>query len=107
MILLAAFGSLADGYQTGMKGKLTLLVGAAVGYVAGTAAGRQRYEQLKSAARRTAENPKVQEKASEVQHKVAEAASKVTHAAAEKVRGSDDETTEPSPPVTSTGYPLE
>lgn len=91
-----------------MKGKLTLLVGAVAGYVVGTAAGRQRYEQLKAAARRTAENPKVQEAASEVQHKVTEAASKVTHAAAGKIRSNGGGSTpESSPPVTSTGYPLE
>jgi hypothetical protein len=62
-----------------------LLTGLAVGYVAGSAAGRQRYEQLKVQAKRAMENPKVQGAASEVQHRATEMASKVTHAAADKV----------------------
>jgi hypothetical protein len=35
-----------------MKRKLTLLTGAAIGYVFGTAAGRQRFEQIKAQAKR-------------------------------------------------------
>jgi hypothetical protein len=46
-----------------MKGKITLLVGGAVGYVLGTRAGRERYEQIKSQAQGIWNNPKVQEKA--------------------------------------------
>lgn len=43
-----------------MKGKLLFLVGLAVGYVFGTRAGRQRYEQLKSAAQNLWESEPVQ-----------------------------------------------
>lgn len=43
-----------------MKTKLTLLVGGAVGYVFGTKAGRQRYEQIRRAAGRMAQRPEVQ-----------------------------------------------
>ncbi|MEV1006152.1 hypothetical protein [Streptomyces sp. NPDC049881] len=39
--------------------KLTFIAGAAVGYVLGARAGRERYEQLRLAARRLAENPAV------------------------------------------------
>ena len=46
-----------------MKGKITLLVGGAVGYVLGSRAGRQRYEQIKSQAQTIWNNPKVQDKA--------------------------------------------
>jgi hypothetical protein len=50
-----------------MKGKITLLVGGAVGYVLGTRAGRQRYEQIKSQARSVWASPKVQKKATQAQ----------------------------------------
>lgn len=43
--------------------KLTILVSGALGYVLGTRAGRERYEQIKSLATRVKENPTVQEKA--------------------------------------------
>ena len=83
-----------------MKGKLMLLTGVAIGYVAGSAAGRQRYEQLKIQAKRAMESPKVQGAASEVQHRATEMASKVTHAAADKVGRSRE-----SEPAYSTSTP--
>ena len=43
--------------------KLSLLIAAAAGYVLGTRAGRERYEQIKKAATRVKEDPRVQEKA--------------------------------------------
>lgn len=43
--------------------KLTLLVAAGVGYVLGTRAGRERYEQIKRTALRVKDDPRVQEKA--------------------------------------------
>lgn len=43
-----------------MRTRLTLLAGAAVGYVFGTKAGRQRYEQIRRAAGRMAQRPEVQ-----------------------------------------------
>lgn len=43
--------------------KLTILLSGAVGYVLGTRAGRERYEQIKSMASRVKEDPRVQEKA--------------------------------------------
>jgi hypothetical protein len=46
-----------------MKAKIPLLVGGAVGYVLGTRAGRERYEQIKTQAQTIWNNPKVQEKA--------------------------------------------
>ncbi|MFD0686694.1 YtxH domain-containing protein [Actinomadura fibrosa] len=41
--------------------KYTFIAGAAIGYVLGTRAGRERYEQLKRLSRQVSENPKVQE----------------------------------------------
>jgi hypothetical protein len=80
--------------------KLSLLAAAAAGYVLGSRAGRERYEQIKSGARRVSQNPKVQS----VAHKAQDAATQQAAAAAElakdkvtsvastaadKVRGSD------------------
>ncbi|CAM5553306.1 YtxH domain-containing protein [Streptomyces abikoensis] len=42
-----------------MRYRLTFMVGAAVGYVLGARAGRERYEQLRKGARRVAQNPAV------------------------------------------------
>jgi hypothetical protein len=40
-----------------MKGKLGLAVGLAAGYVLGTRAGRERYQQLTASAKRLADDP--------------------------------------------------
>ena len=46
-----------------MKGKWAFFVGLGVGYVLGSRAGRQRYEQIVAAARRVKDNPTLQEAA--------------------------------------------
>jgi hypothetical protein len=46
-----------------MKYRATFIVGAAVGYVLGTRAGKERYEQIKRASNRVAENLQLQETA--------------------------------------------
>jgi hypothetical protein len=43
-----------------MRYRFMFLAGLAVGYVVGTRAGRERYEQMVKAARKVAENPTVQ-----------------------------------------------
>lgn len=88
-----------------MKFKLTLLIGAAIGYVLGSAAGRQRYEQIKALSKRFAQNPTVQAAASEATHKAADAASKVTHAAASKVGLNGKESESEFAGAGPTGYP--
>ena len=45
-----------------MKGKILLLVGLGVGYVLGTRAGRERYEQIKDAASKLWNDPRVQKR---------------------------------------------
>ncbi len=45
--------------------KLMLLVAGGVGYVLGTRAGRERYEQIKKTATRVKNDPRVQEKATQ------------------------------------------
>ncbi|EME99310.1 YtxH domain-containing protein [Streptomyces mobaraensis NBRC 13819 = DSM 40847] len=42
-----------------MRYRLTFIAGAAVGYVLGARAGRERYEELRKGARRIAQNPAV------------------------------------------------
>ncbi|MFF4581002.1 YtxH domain-containing protein [Streptomyces sp. NPDC001373] len=42
-----------------MRYKVTFLAGVVLGYVVGTAAGRERYEEMKKSARRFAQNPVV------------------------------------------------
>jgi len=86
--------------------KLTLLVAAAAGYVLGSRAGRERYEQIKTQATKTWNNPKVQDVVddvstqakqagadlgSKVGSKVAEAAVDVKDKVAEKVSSSKDD----------------
>src|SRR3954451_25062758 len=84
-----------------MKGKISLLVGGAVGYVLGARAGRERYEQIRSQAQGLWNNPKVQEKAGQAQDlarqqapllkdKAAGAASGAASAAKDKVSGGSD-----------------
>lgn len=46
-----------------MKYRFGFLTGAAIGYVVGTRAGRERYEQIMRLSRRVTENPTVQEAA--------------------------------------------
>jgi hypothetical protein len=43
-----------------MRGKVLLLVGLAVGYVLGTRAGRERYDQMKAQAQKLWQDPRVQ-----------------------------------------------
>lgn len=50
-----------------MRGKLWFLGGVAVGFVVGARAGRERYDQLVSTARRMWDHPTVQEAAGVVQ----------------------------------------
>ena len=78
-----------------MKGKITLLVGGAVGYVLGTAAGRERYEQIKTQAQGIWNNPKVQEKASQAQDLAKEKAPILKDKVAEKASSSPSSTTDP------------
>ncbi|WP_433478169.1 YtxH domain-containing protein [Spirillospora sp. CA-142024] len=46
-----------------MKTRMMFMAGAAIGYVFGTRAGRERYEQMKRLSKQVSENPNVQEAA--------------------------------------------
>ena len=57
-----------------MRYRMTFVIGLAVGYVLGSRAGRERYEQIKRAAQRIADSPRVQETAGVVGAQVSKAA---------------------------------
>jgi len=86
-----------------MKGKIALLVGGAAGYVLGTRAGRERYEQIKSQAQNVWNNPKVQEKASQAQDLAKEKASQATSSSSSSSQDGlgGDSVSEPAPYPTS------
>jgi hypothetical protein len=95
-----------------MKGKLSLLVGGAIGYVLGTRAGREQYDKIVAQAQGLWGNPKVQDakaqaqdfakqKGPEVGQKVADAASGAASAAQDKVGGSGGKSS--SSTTTTTG----
>ncbi|MDQ0943711.1 YtxH domain-containing protein [Streptomyces sp. NPDC019443] len=68
-----------------MRYKLTFLAGLALGYVIGTRAGRERYEQLKKSVREISQNPAVRNAAESAAHNSREVAGKAFHAVSEKV----------------------
>jgi hypothetical protein len=65
--------------------KLPLLAAAAVGYVLGTRAGRERYEQIKSGAQKIARDPRVQSASHKAQDAVASQAAHAAEVAKDKV----------------------
>lgn len=67
--------------------KLPLLLAASAGYVLGTRAGRQRYEQIAAGARRVARDPRVRSAAHQAQDAVAAQAAAVADVAKEKASG--------------------
>jgi hypothetical protein len=68
-----------------MRYKLMFVAGLALGYVLGTRAGRERYEQLKKSARQVAQNPAVRNTAETAAHQGRHYAGKAYHAVSEKV----------------------
>lgn len=69
-----------------MKYRFGFLTGAAVGYVLGTHAGRERYEQIKRLSRRVAENPTVQEAAGILRARAGELAGSARQKVGDKVQ---------------------
>ncbi|MFD3539278.1 YtxH domain-containing protein [Streptomyces sp. NPDC058662] len=68
-----------------MRYKVTFAVGLALGYVLGTRAGRERYEQLKKSAREVAQNPAVRNAAETAGQNGREFAGKAFTAVSQKV----------------------
>jgi hypothetical protein len=67
--------------------KLSLLVGGAVGYVLGSRAGRERYEQIVALARRVAGSQTVQTTAGVLQAQVDTAARRARQTVAARLHG--------------------
>ncbi|GAA2985016.1 YtxH domain-containing protein [Streptomyces fulvorobeus] len=68
-----------------MRYRLTFIAGLALGYVLGTRAGRERYEQLKRSAQQLAQNPAVRNAAESAAQGGREFAGKAYHSVSEKV----------------------
>ena len=68
-----------------MRARITFLAGLAVGYVAGTRAGRERYEQMVKFSRKVAENPTVQKATHTAGSKAAELSKAAGQKAAEQM----------------------
>jgi hypothetical protein len=68
-----------------MRYRLTFVAGLALGYVLGTRAGRERYEQLKKSAQRIAQNPAVRNTAETAAQQGRQYAGKAFHTVSDKV----------------------
>ncbi|MFG2448464.1 hypothetical protein [Streptomyces sp. M41(2017)] len=68
-----------------MRYKLTFVAGLALGYVLGTRAGRERYEQLRKSARQVSQNPAVRNTAETAAQQGRAIAGKAFHTVSEKV----------------------
>ncbi|MEV0114480.1 YtxH domain-containing protein [Streptomyces sp. NPDC050844] len=68
-----------------MRYRLTFVAGLALGYVLGTRAGRERYEQLKKSAREFAQNPAVRNTVESATQQGRDVAGKAFHSVSEKV----------------------
>lgn len=60
-----------------MRGKILFVTGLGLGYLLGTRAGRERYEQIKATAAKLWNDPRVQEKVDDVQEFVKDKAPEV------------------------------
>jgi hypothetical protein len=69
-----------------MKGKILLLTGVAVGYVLGTRAGREKYEQIKTQVSKLWEDPRVQKQVHVVEDFAKDKASDAVDAATDGVK---------------------
>jgi len=68
-----------------MRYRFTFLAGFAVGFITGARAGRERYEQIKTAARKAADSPAIQQAAGAAQAQAAGLARSARDKAAQRV----------------------
>jgi hypothetical protein len=85
--------------------KTTLLTGLAAGYVLGTKAGRDRYEQIMRAFRQVRENPQVQRTTNQVQSQAGDLASTAKRSMSDKVGEKVPSRLGGRRQQTGTGYP--
>lgn len=86
--------------------KISLLVGAAAGYVLGARAGRERYDQIEQKAAALLDDPRVQKltrRASEAADQAADTATEKADQGLQKASTSSDTGTSTSTPTPSTG----
>jgi len=89
-----------------MRYKAMFATGLAIGYVLGTRAGRERYEQIKRVAQRVADSPSVQEAAGLVGAQASKVATKAKDLAGDKLGFlKKHETWEEDMVSTATGWP--
>ncbi|MCN9239595.1 YtxH domain-containing protein [Streptomyces sp. RY43-2] len=72
-----------------MRYRLTFFAGVALGYVLGTRAGRERYEQMKKSARQVAQNPAVRNTAESAAQQGRDYAGRAYHAVSGKTHVPD------------------
>jgi hypothetical protein len=68
-----------------MRYRLTFVAGLALGYVFGTRAGRERYEQIRKSAQRLAQNPAVRNTAESAAQSGREFAGKALHTVSDRM----------------------
>lgn len=76
-----------------MRGKILLVTGVAIGYVLGTRAGRERYEDIKAVAGKFWNSPRVQKNVHQAEDYVKEKAPEVAKSVVAKATGSSKTTT--------------
>jgi vacuolar-type H+-ATPase subunit H len=85
-----------------MRARITFLAGLAVGFVAGTRAGRERYEQMVKFSRKVAENPAVQKATRTAGSKAAELSKAAGQKATELSKAAGQKAAEQMPKVAET-----
>jgi len=82
-----------------MKGKILLVTGLAVGYVLGTRAGRERYEEIKTAANKLWNDPRVQKPVHQAQDFAKDKAPEVAEFVSDNVKNLVDKVTPSKKPA--------
>ena len=83
-------------------GKVGMLVGAAVGYVLGAKAGRERYEQISASARQLLDKPQVKRIVDSAPGNLGAKVEQVANRAADKVQQAGDKVASSSPGTSGT-----
>jgi hypothetical protein len=85
-----------------MKGKILLVVGLGVGYVLGTRAGREKYDELVAKVQKVWNDPRVQKQASNVGDFVKDKAPDVADFLSTNVKKATTRTSTPAKPAART-----
>jgi hypothetical protein len=84
-----------------VKGKILLVVGLGVGYLLGTRAGRERYEQIKDAASKLWNDPRVKQRVDQAEDFVKDKAPEVAEFLADGAKTVVSKVSGSTPPKTS------